>query len=174
MTDRVLTALPPEVELSVPIERCFDAQYGLEITSDDVASGSVTARVRVREELKQPLGILHGGVLAAVAEALALRATYLAVAARGKVTMGMENDTRFLHPILGGHVHASARVRYRGDESWLWDVEHRDDEGQLCAASRVLIAIRSQGGPPERLTGPPWRREGERPGRPRDGASPGG
>jgi 1,4-dihydroxy-2-naphthoyl-CoA hydrolase len=144
MTNRILTALPADFELPVPVDRCFDAQYGLEITSDDVASGSVTGRVRVRDELKHPLGLLHGGVLAALAEALALRATYLAVAARGQVTIGMENNTSFLHPMPAGHIHAFARVRHRGDDSWLWDVEHRDDDGRLCATSRVLIGIRSQ------------------------------
>jgi hypothetical protein len=51
MTNRILTALPADVELPVPVDRCFDAQYGLEVTSDAVASGSVTGRVRVRDEL---------------------------------------------------------------------------------------------------------------------------
>jgi 1,4-dihydroxy-2-naphthoyl-CoA hydrolase len=144
MTDPLLAALPPGVRLPVPVERCFDAQYGLEITSDDVASGSITGRVRVREELKQPLGSLHGGVCAALAEALASRATYLAVAARDQAPTSLENNTTYLRPIVAGHVHAFARVRHRGDDSWLWDVEHRDDDGQLCAVSRVVLAIRLQ------------------------------
>jgi 1,4-dihydroxy-2-naphthoyl-CoA hydrolase len=39
-------------------------------------------------------------------------------------------------------VNASARARHRGRTTWLWDVEMADDEGRVCALSRVTIAVR--------------------------------
>jgi len=38
----------------------FDRLYGLELV--ELADGEVRARVHVREELKQPAGLIHGGV----------------------------------------------------------------------------------------------------------------
>jgi 1,4-dihydroxy-2-naphthoyl-CoA hydrolase len=137
------TALPDDAVLAVPVERCFDAQYGLEIVEDDIAGGLIRGRVEVRDEVKQPFGLLHGGVLASIAEALASRATYFAVAERGMVAMGMSNETTFLRPIFSGFVHTEARVRDRGTDSWVWDAEHRDDEGRLCSVSTVRVAVRA-------------------------------
>ena len=39
-------------------------------------------------------------------------------------------------------MHAEARAFHRGRTSWLWDVEMRNDDGKLCATSRVTIAVR--------------------------------
>lgn len=142
MTPETRTALPDDADLAVPVERCFDAQYGLEILDDDSEPGVIRGRIEVRDEVKQPFGLVHGGVLASMAEALASRATFLAVAEKGMVAMGMSNETTFLRPIFSGHVHTEARVRDRGEESWVWVAEHRDDDGRLCSVSTVRVAVR--------------------------------
>ena len=46
----------------------FDALYGLEILS--LGEGEATAHVAVRDEVKQPAGLVHGGVYAAIAESV--------------------------------------------------------------------------------------------------------
>lgn len=143
MTDRPLTPLPPGVELAVPLERSFDALYGLEIVAEDPSDGSLRGRVEIRDEVRQPFGLVHGGVIAAMAEALASRGTLLGVARDGHVAVGLSNDTSFLRPPLGDHVHAVARPRHRGDDIWLWQVETLDDEGHLCALSHLAIAVRA-------------------------------
>jgi uncharacterized protein (TIGR00369 family) len=56
--------------------------------------------------------------------------------------MGLANSTSFLRPILAGTIHASARPFHRGRTTWLWDVEITDDEGRLCATTRMTIAVR--------------------------------
>jgi 1,4-dihydroxy-2-naphthoyl-CoA hydrolase len=118
----------------------FDRHYGLEVVecSDELVRG----RVEVGEELKQPLGLVHGGVHAAIAEGLASLGTNHGVAAEGKVGLGMSNESSFLRPVGGGTIHATARRRHRGRTTWVWDVELADDEGRLCALSRVTVAVR--------------------------------
>ena len=44
--------------------------------------------------------------------------------------------------VHGGTIHAEARVRHRGRTTWIWDVDLSDDEGRMCAVSRVTIAVR--------------------------------
>jgi 1,4-dihydroxy-2-naphthoyl-CoA hydrolase len=122
------------------IEGTFDALYGLEFIS--VTDEEVVGEVVVRDELKQPAGLVHGGVLASMAESMASIGTYLAVAPDGKFAMGMANATSFLRPITEGTVHAVARRRHRGRTTWVWDVDFTDDGGKLCAATRMTIAVR--------------------------------
>lgn len=124
----------------VPLDKTFDALYGLQIGS--VSEEEVTATVPVRDEVKQPMGLVHGGLFASIAEALASMATAVAVAGEGKQAMGLSNATSFMRPITEGTVHATARRIHRGRTTWIWDVEITDDAGRRCAVTRMTIAVR--------------------------------
>jgi 1,4-dihydroxy-2-naphthoyl-CoA hydrolase len=118
----------------------FDRLYGLEVLEcgDQIAR----AQIAVRDELKQPAGLLHGGVLASVAEALASMATALAVLPDGCAAMGLSNQTSFLRPVTEGVVTATATRLHRGRSTWVWDVRFEDELGRLCAVTRMTIAVR--------------------------------
>lgn len=118
----------------------FDRFYGLELL--EISDSEVRARVAVREELKQPAGLVHGGVYEAIAESMASLATGMAVLGEGLVAMGMSNSTSFLRPITSGTVHGHATRLHRGRTTWLWDVRFTDDEDRLCATTRMTIAVR--------------------------------
>lgn len=125
----------------------FDEQVGLVITERRPADGQIAGRVAVRPQILQPFGLVHGGVYASVAESLASIGTFDAVGADGRVGVGSSNHTTFLRPITAGTVHASAIARHRGRTTWVWDVECRDDDGRVCAISRVTIAVRAAAPP---------------------------
>jgi 1,4-dihydroxy-2-naphthoyl-CoA hydrolase len=131
-------------QLPLRLTEGFDGLYGLEVVSWE--DGVVRGEVAVRDELKQPAGLVHGGVFAAIAEALASLATWHAVKDEGRVAMGMSNQTSFLRPVTGGRVHAEARARHRGRTTWVWEVDFTDDAGRLCALSRMTIAVREAPG----------------------------
>jgi 1,4-dihydroxy-2-naphthoyl-CoA hydrolase len=118
----------------------FDALYGLEVL--EVTDDLVRAQVAVRDELRQPFGLVHGGVLAAIAETLASLGTAVVVIPQGNAAMGSSNQTSFLRPIVDGTIHARALRRHRGRTTWVWDVEITDDGGRLCALTRMTIAVR--------------------------------
>ena len=124
----------------IPYERTFDALYGLEIES--ISDEEVKARVEVTDAVKQPMGLVHGGLYASMAESMASMATALAVRDDGKHAQGLSNATSFMRPILEGTVHATARRLHRGRTTWVWDVEITDDQGRRCAITRMTIAVR--------------------------------
>jgi 1,4-dihydroxy-2-naphthoyl-CoA hydrolase len=124
----------------IPLERSFDGLYGLEIL--EVGDDLVRGRVTLRDEVKQVMGLLHGGVMAAMAESLTSMATGRTTLAEGRVAMGQSNQTTFLRPVTEGSVTATARPRHRGRTTWIWDVDFTDDEGRLCAVSRITVAVR--------------------------------
>jgi len=109
---------------------------GFEFDGDSTA----TMRMPVQDRIKQPFGIVHGGAYATLAETVCSRATYDAVAPN--LAMGQANDTVFMRAVRSGTIHAEARALHRGSTSWVWDVAMRDDEGRLCASSRLIIAVR--------------------------------
>ncbi len=119
------------------------ATLGIEIleAGDELAR----ARMAVTEAVLQPFGIVHGGALAALAETICSLATYEHVKDEGLIAIGQANDTSFLRPISEGHATATARRRYRGRTTWVWDVDLHDDSERLCAMSRMTIAVRPGG-----------------------------
>jgi uncharacterized protein (TIGR00369 family) len=129
-----------DIELPYTPRHGFDALYGLVLT--EVSDDGMRADVEVRDELKQPAGLVHGGVYASIAESLASLGTAVAVLSHGKQAMGLSNQTSFLRPITEGTVHAVAHPKHRGRTTWVWEVELVDDQGRLCVLSRVTIAVR--------------------------------
>jgi 1,4-dihydroxy-2-naphthoyl-CoA hydrolase len=119
----------------------FDRLYGLELV--ELSDTEVRARVAVRDEIRQPYGLIHGGVYASLAESMTSLATAIGVAEQGKIAMGLSNSTSFLRPITEGSVNAYAERLHRGRTTWVWDVKFTDDAGRTCALTRMTIAVRN-------------------------------
>src|SRR5262245_33000958 len=108
----------------------------------DLSPDGAKARIAIERRHLQPYGIVHGGVHSSLAESLTSAATYEAVKDEGKIAMGQTIETSFLRPISEGSINATAVARHRGSTTWLWDVEITDDDGRVCALSRMTIAVR--------------------------------
>jgi 1,4-dihydroxy-2-naphthoyl-CoA hydrolase len=108
----------------------------------EAPEGEARGRVTVDDSLRQPFGIVHGGVYASLAESVTSYATWLAVKDDGLLAMGQANQTTFLRPVTDGHVTAHAVARQRGRTTWVWDVECSDDDDRVCALVRMTIAVR--------------------------------
>jgi 1,4-dihydroxy-2-naphthoyl-CoA hydrolase len=119
----------------------FDALYGLEYI--ELTPELVVGQVVVRDDLKQPFGLVHGGVYASISESLASTGTGLGVMGDGKAAMGLSNQTSFLRPITEGTIHARAVRKHAGRTTWIWEAEMTDDAGNLCVLTRMTIAVRS-------------------------------
>jgi uncharacterized protein (TIGR00369 family) len=109
---------------------------------DTITPEEVTASFEVGPEHFQPAGIVHGGVYAALAESVASAGSHFAVVDDGKASLGVSNSTSFLRPVSEGSIHAAGRSIHRGRTTWVWEIDMTNDDGKLCAVSRVTIAIR--------------------------------
>ena len=123
-----------------PFEGTFDDLIGL--VFDDATRDEVRAHIVVRDDLKQPMGLVHGGVYASIAESITSAATWMFVSQDGMSAQGLSNQTSFLRPITEGTIHAVARRRHSGRTTWVWEVEISDDQERLCALVRMTIAVR--------------------------------
>jgi 1,4-dihydroxy-2-naphthoyl-CoA hydrolase len=118
----------------------FDALVGTEWLDDDPDHARV--RVELRDELRQPVGLLHGGVMSTLVESICSRATALATMGDGMMAMGQSISVSFIRPVTAGGAEVKARARHRGRTTWVWDAEVIDDEGKLCALAQMTIAVR--------------------------------
>src|SRR5437660_9281706 len=108
-----------DVQLPFQSGQGFEGVLGLEFTelTDEVVRGHVP----VQDQLKQPYGLIHGGVYAAIAESLASWGTATGVMAEGKIAVGLSNQTSFLRPVTQGAITATATRIHRGRTTWVWD-----------------------------------------------------
>ena len=127
----------------------FDAHLGTEWIKLD--PDDARARIELRDELRQPYGIMHGGVYSSLVESLCSYATAAAVYKDGNIAMGQSIEVSFVRPVVGsGHAEARAVARHRGRTTWVWQVEIVDDDGHLCALAKMTMAVRPapEGAPP--------------------------
>jgi uncharacterized protein (TIGR00369 family) len=117
----------------------FEDLLGVEVAelSEEIARGCV----RVRTELTEAGGAVHGGVFAAIAQDLVARASARALAAEGRRAVGLSNQTSLLCAVTDGVIGGLARRLHGGRTTWVWEVEMTDERGRLCALSRVTIAV---------------------------------
>lgn len=118
----------------------FDELIGTEWLSDDPDDARV--RVAIRDELRQPFGLMHGGVMSSLIESVCSRATFGAVHEDGMAAMGQAINVSFMRPITEGAAEVRAKARHRGRTTWLWQAEVLDDQGRTCALAQMTIAVR--------------------------------
>jgi 1,4-dihydroxy-2-naphthoyl-CoA hydrolase len=131
-----MSAQPPSADLR------FEQRLGLAITA--MGDGQATGDLEVRDELKQPAGLIHGGIYAAVAETLAVAGTDAVVGLEGRYAEGFATTTSFMRPVTEGTMHAMARARHRGRTTWVWQVDITDDAGRTCVLVRVTVNVRAE------------------------------
>lgn len=118
----------------------FDTVLGTEWVSDD--PDATVARVPIRDELRQPFGLMHGGVMSSLVESVCSRSTAMVTLPEGDAAMGQSITVSFLRPITEGHAEVRARARHRGRTTWVWDAEIFDASERLCAIAQMTIAVR--------------------------------
>lgn len=117
----------------------WDEAVGLVI--ETATRDGVEARLEIRPEHRQPMGLVHGGVLASVVESLASVGAATDTMAREKRIVGLENHTSFVRAAREGTLRASATPVTRGRRSQLWEVIIRDAGGATVATGRVRLLV---------------------------------
>jgi uncharacterized protein (TIGR00369 family) len=122
------------------LESNFDVYIGTEWLSLD--PDDARARIEMRDELRQPYGLMHGGVYSTLIESLCSYATAIAVHEDGNISVGQSIEVSILRPVVSGFAECRAIVRHRGRTSWVWEAEIVNDDGRLCALAKMTMAIR--------------------------------
>jgi 1,4-dihydroxy-2-naphthoyl-CoA hydrolase len=123
------TAQPP----SMP---GLDTHLGIELV--DATADRVVMRWKVRPELTQPYGIVHGGTYCTAVESAASVGAALWFADRGRV-VGVSNQTDFYRSVTDGELTATALPLHRGRSQQVWRVTITDEQDRLVAQGQVRL-----------------------------------
>lgn len=122
------------------------ASLGIEFTA--LGEDFVEARMPVDERTMQPMGLLHGGASAALAETLGGAGAYLSVE-EGTICVGLEINANHVRPAGRGWVVGRATALHIGKTTQVWQITIRDAAENLVCVSRLTVAVRpaAAGGP---------------------------
>jgi len=112
---------------------------GIEFTA--VGEDYIEARMPVDERTMQPMGLLHGGASAALAETLGGAGAYLSVE-EGTVCVGLEINANHVRTAGRGWVTGRADPLHRGRSTQVWNIAIRDEAKNLVCISRLTVAVR--------------------------------
>lgn len=126
-------------ELNTLSHSTLMASLGIKFTQ--LGENFLEGTIPVDPRTVQPMGILHGGASAALAETLASSAAYLA-APEGKVVVGVELNINHLKPCRQGLVTGRTEPLRLGGTVQVWEIRLRDEQGDLTAVSRMTAAVR--------------------------------
>lgn len=104
-------------------------------------NGQLCATMPVDRRTVQPMGLLHGGATAALAETLGSVGSALLVGAEGKDTVGIELNVNHLKGVRSGKVTATGELLHAGRTTHVWDIKVRNEAGELCAICRLTNII---------------------------------
>ncbi len=96
----------------------------------------------MRDDHRQPMAIMHGGVMASLVESLCSLATAKAVVPENRIAMGQNISVNLLRPVSSGGIEVEAVAVHRGRMTWVWRAEIKDFEGRICAIAQITMAIR--------------------------------
>lgn len=100
------------------------------------------ATMPVDHRTKQPMGLLHGGASAALAETLGSVASALCVDDPTNVSIvGLEINANHLRSVREGFVIGKATAIKIGRKIHVWNIEITNEDNQLICISRLTVAI---------------------------------
>jgi uncharacterized protein (TIGR00369 family) len=117
----------------------FAAVIGAEAVSADPSE--VRARVAWDETRCTTGGLLHGGLLMALADTCGGWCAFLNLPEGAAGTTTIESKTNFLRAVRSGHVEAVSRPLHTGRTVIVVDTELRDDDGRLVARVTQTQAV---------------------------------
>jgi len=114
--------------------------FGFDVES--VHDGRAIFRLDVRPKHKQIHGVVHGGILAALADTAAAIAAYTVIP-RGTELATLELNINYLEPVPGGRVKADARVLRSGRNFIVTECEIFNETGSLAAKALLTFSAAS-------------------------------
>jgi len=110
---------------------------GFEVES--VQDGRAIFRLDVRPRHKQIHGVVHGGILAALADTTAAIAAYTVVP-RGVELATLELKINYMEPVPGGRVKADACVLRSGRNFIVTECEIYNESGSMAAKALLTFS----------------------------------
>lgn len=116
----------------------------LEIEYIDYGEDFLTAKMPVNSRVYQPMGILHGGATAALAESVGSAASAVLMQSDKLDIRGIELAINHIKSKKDGILIAKAQLMHKGRTLHLWQVDVRDENNDLIALAKITNIVREK------------------------------
>ena len=113
-------------------------QFGFRL--ENAEAGRAKLRMKVQPRHMQIHGVVHGGVLASLADTAGGLALYLALP-RGSRAATVEMKMNFLEPVQSGTVFAEARILRQGKYLAVVECDLTDDRARMVGKAMMTFSI---------------------------------
>jgi 1,4-dihydroxy-2-naphthoyl-CoA hydrolase len=114
----------------------------LGIVMTEVGDDFLRASMPVDQRTQQPMGLMHGGASATLAETLGSIAGLMTLDVDHYV-LGLELNISHLRAVQGGQVTGTARPVKLGRTVQVWEIRIEDDAGRMVSISRLTLIVRA-------------------------------
>ncbi|MEO8732867.1 MAG: hotdog fold thioesterase [Flavobacteriales bacterium] len=114
---------------------------GLGITFIPGGKGTLSATMPVDSRTLQPMGLLHGGATAALAETLGSMGSAMLVDLKKFAVVGIELNANHLKGVRSGMVTATGTLLHKGRTTHVWDIRVNNEADELVAVCRLTNVI---------------------------------
>jgi 1,4-dihydroxy-2-naphthoyl-CoA hydrolase len=120
----------------------------LGIRAVEVTADRVVLEMDIGPRVHQPMGLLHGGASAVLAESAASMGAFMNCEPDKEFAVGTDLNISHLRARRDGVLKAIAQPIRKGRTIHVWNIDLVDESGELVAAARCTLAVR------------PWQKEG--------------
>ncbi|MBN1649856.1 MAG: hotdog fold thioesterase [Bacteroidales bacterium] len=106
-----------------------------------VEPGYIKAKMPVDERTRQPYGILHGGASVALAETIGSIGSAVLIGDKNVDVRGAGITANHVKAVRNGWVYGEARTIHVGKNTHIWDIQIKDEAGDLVSTARLTNFI---------------------------------
>ncbi|BDD05001.1 hotdog fold thioesterase [Aureibacter tunicatorum] len=131
---------------SIPLEQ-LNAQSKntliehLNIRYTEITESYIKGTMPVNPTTHQPLGLLHGGASAALAETLASVGANLTINPKTHYCVGLEINANHIKSVKDGIVTGIATPLHMGRTTQVWEIRISNEDNKLLCISRMTVAV---------------------------------
>lgn len=115
---------------------------GMRYVAVDPEEGMLRMSMAVGTPVHQPMGLLHGGASAALAESTGSASSALLLDdPQDYNILGTHLDCHHLRSVESGTIYATARIIHQGKSTHLWEIKITDEQEQLIAHCHLTNRI---------------------------------
>ena len=113
----------------------------LDIRYIDVGDDYLVASMPVNPRVHQPMGLLHGGASAALAESVGSVASIMLIDSEKFEVRGIEITANHLRSKTAGTVTATAKILHQGRSIHLWEIRITDEDQRLISLCKLTNMV---------------------------------
>jgi len=118
----------------------------LGIRYTDAGPGCLEATMPVDPRHHQPMGVLHGGATAALAESVGSAASGVLLRGTGRHAVGLELSINHIRSVREGPITARAQAIHTGGSTHVWEIRITGNDARVVAHAKLTMLVLSGSG----------------------------